>query len=301
MVKKLLLLLCCLMLFSVTPLMAQEFCSGNCDYDNDVDGSDAACFKTFFGRSFFNRPCPPDGPAPVAQDCRDQSDIISCEYGVPLPDVRFIDNNNGTVKDRLTGLIWMKDANCFGSSYFLDSFGHCESMVAGYCGVTDTSLNHKWRLPNVKEITSLMEYNSPSYGYVIKDGHPFINVLGFCQPYWTTTPKANVHNSDGSHKQYLIVDFETGTVGPHISSDFQLQKGWGDLWEPTCDDWRPFGLEHPSTTANLKYYMSECPGNPICAYVFEMRANVGSNAENADLDLNYTWCVTGGHGDTHFQ
>jgi hypothetical protein len=32
-------------------------CEGNFDCDNDCDGSDAAKFKTDFGRSTFNRPC----------------------------------------------------------------------------------------------------------------------------------------------------------------------------------------------------------------------------------------------------
>ena len=33
-------------------------CEGNFDYDQDVDGSDAARFKSDFGRSFFSDPCP---------------------------------------------------------------------------------------------------------------------------------------------------------------------------------------------------------------------------------------------------
>ena len=32
--------------------------------------------------------------------------------GVPLPSPRFTDNSDGTVTDNLTGLIWLKNANC---------------------------------------------------------------------------------------------------------------------------------------------------------------------------------------------
>ena len=32
--------------------------------------------------------------------------------GVAWPSPRFTDNSNGTVTDNLTGLIWLKNANC---------------------------------------------------------------------------------------------------------------------------------------------------------------------------------------------
>ena len=38
------------------------YCEGNFDGDKDVDGTDAACFKTNFGRSTFLDPCPDSGP-----------------------------------------------------------------------------------------------------------------------------------------------------------------------------------------------------------------------------------------------
>ena len=36
------------------------------------------------------------------------------EKGVASPTPRFTDNGNGTVTDKLTGLIWMKDTQFFG-------------------------------------------------------------------------------------------------------------------------------------------------------------------------------------------
>ena len=38
--------------------MAQDFCEGNFDYDDNVDGSDASIFKTHFGRGSYENPCP---------------------------------------------------------------------------------------------------------------------------------------------------------------------------------------------------------------------------------------------------
>lgn len=36
------------------------------------------------------------------------------QKGIAWPNPRFIDNSNGTITDMLTGLIWLKDASCFG-------------------------------------------------------------------------------------------------------------------------------------------------------------------------------------------
>ncbi len=41
--------------------------------------------------------------------------------GVAWPSPRFMDNGNGTVTDNLTGLIWLKDANCFISRTWADA------------------------------------------------------------------------------------------------------------------------------------------------------------------------------------
>ena len=56
-----------LFVISVPCVLAQSFnfCNGNFDNDQDVDGTDAATFKSDFGRSVFEEPCPPDGWAPV--------------------------------------------------------------------------------------------------------------------------------------------------------------------------------------------------------------------------------------------
>ena len=54
--KKILAVLIVLFLVPLTA-SAQDFCQGNFDYDDDVDGTDAAVFKQHFGRSTFKY-CP---------------------------------------------------------------------------------------------------------------------------------------------------------------------------------------------------------------------------------------------------
>ena len=52
-------------LLSAPNVFAQNFCKGDFTYDGDVDANDVTTFLEHFGRSQFNNPCPPDGPAPV--------------------------------------------------------------------------------------------------------------------------------------------------------------------------------------------------------------------------------------------
>lgn len=107
--------------------LTQDFCEGNFDYDDDQNGSEAFPFKTDFGKSILGNPCPPDGPAPVPKTWQ----LISYspgdddqERGVMQPNPRITDNSDDTITDNLTGLMWLKDANCIFSWYpgFDDSF-----------------------------------------------------------------------------------------------------------------------------------------------------------------------------------
>jgi hypothetical protein len=86
------------------------------------------------------------------------------EKGVTWPNPRFTDNSNGTVIDNLTGLIWLKNANCFGTKNWTTALSDANSLSSGSCGLTDGSSAGDWRLPNFKELFSLIdaEYYSPA-------------------------------------------------------------------------------------------------------------------------------------------
>jgi hypothetical protein len=111
-------LLLMIFLLSTHIALAQNFCQGDFNYDGNVDAADVSVFLQNFGRSKFNNPCPPDGPAPVEKTWQWISyatgDDGDYEHGAMWPDPRFTDNGNGTITDNLTGLIWLKDADCFG-------------------------------------------------------------------------------------------------------------------------------------------------------------------------------------------
>jgi hypothetical protein len=94
--KKILAILSVILLMSV-PVLAQDMCVGDFDYDGDCDGSDAARFKLDFGRSIFKNPCPPNGPSQVPKTGQTTSyatgDDGDLEKGVAWPNPRFTDVN----------------------------------------------------------------------------------------------------------------------------------------------------------------------------------------------------------------
>lgn len=164
-----------------------HFCKGNFNFDDDVDGSDAYTFKLHFGRSLLKNPCPPDGPAPVGKTWQNTSnadyDDGYYQKGIAWPEPRFFDNEDGTVRDNLTGLIWLKNANCFGSRTWEQAISDCNGLASGSCGLIDDSYTGIWRLPNRKELETLLDFERSNPALPL--GHPFINVQ--TSYYWSST------------------------------------------------------------------------------------------------------------------
>ena len=166
-------------------------------------------------------------PAPVPKTGQTTSyatgDDGDLQMGMSWPTPRFIDNGDGTVTDKLTDLIWLKDANC--SSFFSgdgtgsnsrnwsDALTAANSLAMGYCGLSDGSISGDWRLPNVKELQSLIHYgfflpavpNTAGTGQW-SEGDPFIGVQS--AHYLSST--TYVLDTDAA----LQVDMITGRVNP---------------------------------------------------------------------------------------
>jgi len=111
------------------------------------------------------------------------------QKGVPLPSPRFTDVGNGTVTDNLTGLIWLKNANCWGGTRDWNSaLSISNGLASGQCGLSDGSTAGQWRLPNIQELESLVDLtkNNPA----LPAAYPFTGVqFGGCYPpqYWSST------------------------------------------------------------------------------------------------------------------
>ena len=100
----------------------------------------------------------------------------------------FTDNGDGTVTDDLTGLVWLKNTDCWGTQLWANALTAVNNLASGSCGLTDGSVAGDWRLPNINELRSLFDPNlSPPY---LPPGHPFTN-LSSIRFYWSSTTYAS--------------------------------------------------------------------------------------------------------------
>ncbi len=105
------------------------------------------------------------------------------QKGVAWPNPRFTDNADGTVTDNLTGLIWLKDANRFGTKTWTDALSSCNQLADDTADLTDGSSPGDWRLPNLRELLSLIDYGR--FGPALPSDHPFTGVQS--SYYWLST------------------------------------------------------------------------------------------------------------------
>jgi hypothetical protein len=71
-------------------------------------------------------------------------------------DGRFVDNGDGTVTDNCTGLMWQKDTANIESVSPSITVAWCEALA--YCEDLIFARHEDWRLPNVRELQSLVDY-----------------------------------------------------------------------------------------------------------------------------------------------
>lgn len=174
------------LLLSSSNVLAQV-CVADTNCDGRVGLADLVIVKGEFLRVDCNPVCntPVFGGVPrtgqtTSYATGDDGDL---EKGVASPTERFTDKGDGTVKDNLTGLIWLKDANCFSESTWHNALSDCNALSTGSCGLTDGSSEGDWRLPNVNELISLVDRGR--YLPALSSGHPFSNVQSYY--YWSAT------------------------------------------------------------------------------------------------------------------
>lgn len=113
------------------------------------------------------------------------------ESGAAWPSPRFTDNGDGTVTDNLTELVWLEDARCVGRDDWDGAIDFCNALHTGECGLSDGSSEGDWRLPNVRELQSLIDYGQ--FDDALPSDHLFDDVMS--DNYWTSTTYKGDDNS----------------------------------------------------------------------------------------------------------
>jgi hypothetical protein len=101
----------------------------------DAAGNIIACNSTAYPGldGFYNSGCPTDG--------------------------RFVDNKDGTVTDTCTGLMWQKNtANTNGDGKIDANDVLTWQTALEYCETLNFASHRDWRLPNVREFQSIVDY-----------------------------------------------------------------------------------------------------------------------------------------------
>jgi hypothetical protein len=135
-------------------------------------------------------------------DCEGTGQDGELQKGLQWPDPRFTDNGDGTVTDNLTGLIWLKNANCFGWIDWNDALEASNNLAAGQCGLNDGSGSGDWRLPNISELHSLIDHDN--YDPALPSSHPFISVHE--SYYWSSTTSAGADDPPYHNREYVRVE-----------------------------------------------------------------------------------------------
>lgn len=117
---------------------------------------------------------------------------------------RFVDCGNGTVTDTVSGLVWLKNADCFGPLAYAAANEAALGLADGDCGLADGSSAGDWRLPTRTEWELLMHAaavlgcspaitDDPGIGCLLTGPTSFINLryaatsTDYGATYWTST------------------------------------------------------------------------------------------------------------------
>ena len=114
----------------------------------------------------------------------------------------FVDNGDSTITDNATGLMWMKDDSKAGMTWE-NALSYSENLQ--YAGYSD------WRLPDVKELQSIVDYNrSPGTTNSaaidpLFNSTPITNEAGQSDYgyYWTSTTHSNWSAVTGGFAAYV--------------------------------------------------------------------------------------------------
>jgi hypothetical protein len=148
------------------------------------------------------------------------------QKGVGLPSPRWIDNGNGTITDIVTGLVWLKLANCINLPWAA-AVAAVNNLASGQCGLSDGSAAGQWRMPNRNEMQSVADRiqanESQYFDYTILNldntvyQPPIFANYAEGEYYWTSTTNA------ASGDAWAIYSCDFGVYDwPKVNSGYTL-------------------------------------------------------------------------------
>jgi hypothetical protein len=126
-------------------------------------------------------------------------DDASLQLGAVLTTPRFIDQGDGTLADTVTGLTWLKKADCLNQPWAA-ALASVNQLASGQCGLNDGSTAGRWRMPNRNEMLSLSDRapTFPQASYLVGQyqagsvltGPVIFNNFVVSHYYWTSSTDA---------------------------------------------------------------------------------------------------------------
>ncbi|OLN26928.1 hypothetical protein DVDV_2387 [Desulfovibrio sp. DV] len=135
----------------------------------------------------------------VSTGAKSNTGYVRCVRGQALPASTYVDNGDLTVSDQATGLMWQKIASETALTW-KNALSHCEGATTG--GYSD------WRLPNIRELVSLVDYTTYAPAFDVT------YFSGASDAYWSGSTRYG-HGNNGWY-----VDFDTGSSGYYISKSY---------------------------------------------------------------------------------
>ncbi|SLM31989.1 conserved exported hypothetical protein [Desulfamplus magnetovallimortis] len=132
------------------------------------------------------------------------------DYGINI----FTNNNDGTITDEATGLMWAQDDSKTGMNWEETFAWVQEKNEEYYLGYND------WRLPNAKEMQSIINYEKSPATTGTAAIDPVFNITKITNEngeddypwFWTGTTHAKA-SGDGNHAAYICFGRALGYVG----------------------------------------------------------------------------------------
>ncbi len=192
---------------------------------------------------------------------------------------QFVNNGNGTITDNATGLMWMQNDNGAGLTWE-NALTYAEDLT--FAGYSD------WRLPDTKELQSIVDYTrSPAL-----TSSAAINPLFNCTQitneggaadypwYWSNTTFSSTSPTNGASASYICFGRAMG---------YFSVLGWTDIHGAGCQRSDPKPNSFTGYTQNgIGYYNANAPqGDAVRIYNYaRLVRNVASTGINENINEN---------------